>query len=262
MLYRILNQTEAELQRFSKYADGSIADSQTQLIKLAQAHTADIATKAAGKRLQGATWRKLPTSQLEDLVGITANGSPVYTILKKLVPAGVDKVRDSLVNGIAVGKTPTMIAKELRDELGGNLGRFITVATTEDQRAYRSSSFRSMKANDAIIDGWTWHAALSSDTCLSCLAMHGTVHPLTEELESHPNCRCQAIPNVKGYDNGVESGADWLKRQDEDVQRRAMSPAKYELYASGKVELSDFVATRHSETWGNTRYEKPLADLS
>jgi hypothetical protein len=56
---------------------------------------------------------------------------------------------------------------------------------------FRQTSISTYAANDA--DGWIWETE-GPHPCPFCLSMEGTIHPLTEEFESHPNCYCDTIP--------------------------------------------------------------------
>lgn len=56
---------------------------------------------------------------------------------------------------------------------------------------YRKSAISTYAANNA--DGWIWTIE-GEDPCNYCLSMESTIHPLSEEFESHPNCRCAPEP--------------------------------------------------------------------
>lgn len=260
-LEALIKQTESEIAKFAKVAATDVAERQAEVIQIAQAHTAELAAKGAGKATRGATWRHLATEELQDLVGFSSDGSPLSKVFQSLVPQGGEKVRDAIVHGLAAGFTPKQISKKVRDELGGNAARALTIARTEDMRAYRTSSLRSMRENDHVVQGWIWHASLSFSTCAACLAKHGSFHKLDEAMGAHPNCRCIQIPSTHNSPLEVESGEDWLRSQDEETQRRTLSPEKYRRWKSGEITLSDLVAERHSKEWGLTVYEKPLKDL-
>lgn len=56
---------------------------------------------------------------------------------------------------------------------------------------YRKSAIATYAANSA--DGWIWTIEGESP-CQFCLSMESTIHPLSEEFESHPNCLCSPEP--------------------------------------------------------------------
>lgn len=99
----------------------------------------------------------------------------------------------------------------------------------------------------------------------NCWAMHGTLHPLTERLNDHPNGRCSMLPHVKNLPGMTEQwqpepGPDQFERLDPGAQKAILGPL-YDLYQSGEIELSDVVAQKFDSDWGSMRYVKSLASL-
>lgn len=99
----------------------------------------------------------------------------------------------------------------------------------------------------------------------NCWAMHGTLHPLTERLNDHPNGRCSMLPHVKNLPGMTEQwqpepGPDQFDRLDPGAQKAILGPL-YDLYQSGEIELSDVVAQKFDSDWGSMRYVKSLASL-
>lgn len=137
-----------------------------------------------------------------------------------------------------------------------------TIARTETHRAYRSATQRVMDDNKHLLKGWRWSAAKSSRTCAACLALDGRIFDTDVPMRAHPNCRCSLAPVTKswkdlGYDIPEplivrESGDAWLKRQPAAVQRDILGPAAQAQYASGAVQLDDFVRLRKSSRWGSS----------
>ena len=139
------------------------------------------------------------------------------------------------------------------------------------QRAYREASRETMLANNDIIDGWIWHATLSARTCMACFAMHGTVHPLTEPMGTHPNFRCTQIPMTKSWEQlgisgvdeaapDIKTGEEWLKDVRPKTAAKVMGQEAYDAWINGDVDLIDFVHTRLDPRWGVVRSERTLTD--
>lgn len=256
-LLSLLGQTEDELQRFGAKAATIITGRQQDNVSLAEENLRELT------RLQTrtSTWTRLPSEQIEDLVGFARDGSPLAQVLSTIAPDGKERVRDTLLQGVVSGRTSTQIARDIKTNLGGNLHRALLVAKTEDMRAYTSSTIRSMRENKDIISGWTWHAALSSDSCMACIASHGTIHPLSENFSPHPGCRCIPSPRVKNSSFREETGEQWIGRQPREVQMKAMGEAKFELYEAGQIKVKDFITIKKSSDWGRSRNETPLKDL-
>jgi hypothetical protein len=65
-----------------------------------------------------------------------------------------------------------------------------TIIRTALYDAYRSTAIATYQINE--IKHWIWRA--EAGACKFCASMNGTIHPITENFESHPNCRCNAEP--------------------------------------------------------------------
>lgn len=137
-----------------------------------------------------------------------------------------------------------------------------TIARTETHRAYRSASLQVMNDNKHLLKGWRWSSARDRRTCAACLALDGRIFQTDVPMKGHPNCRCSMAPVTKtwkelGYDVPEpmivqETGAAWLKKQAPSVQRQILGNAAQAEYASGAVQLNDFVRLRQSRVWGSS----------
>jgi hypothetical protein len=126
-------------------------------------------------------------------------------------------------------------------------------------RAYRISTQENFQANADVVGQWRWMASLSYDTCAACLSLHGELFPLSQEMDSHPNCRCVPLPVVAGAPlEKWQSGEEWLRSQPEDIQRKALGPSKFEAWKKGEISLADLRGHSHNEVWGNSFHEVGL----
>ena len=146
------------------------------------------------------------------------------------------------------------------------LNRALTIARTEQLRAYREASRRSYAENADILDGWIWLSARDSRTCVSCWAMHGTRHRVTETLDDHINGRCTAIPMVKGHDPGIRTGEELFRELPPAQQRSILGPAAHEAWLDGRVSLApdgrtSVVGQRDDPRWGTMRYARSLQEI-
>lgn len=211
----------------------------------------------------------LATGAVEQIVAITQRTAPVGQLLSQLGPEAAQQVTDALISGVTQGRNPRVIATDIRRALGGNLTRALTIARTEVMRSYREASRAQYAASADVLNGWVWTADLSKRTCAACIAQHGSVHPVTEIMATHPRCRCTMSPQVKPWRElghgatpesvRVESGPAWFRRQDSDTQRAILGPAKYDAYRGKEITLPDLVASRYSATWGPSTGEAGLA---
>lgn len=258
-LERLLEQVKAEMRAFADLAEARIVEEQRQAVEAAERH--------AAKMMQAALWRealvvgsfaRVPMEALADLVGFLSDGTPLRRLLDELGPDASRATREALITGLATGQSPRVIARRVRAAFGGNLARALRVSRTEVLRSYREATLRSYQANDDVVSGWIWYSALGARTCAACWAMHGTKHRLNERLDDHPNGRCTAIPIVRGFEEEVPSGATLFDQQPEEVQRKILGHAGYEVYRAGAVKLEDFVGRRRSREWGTIRYTRSL----
>src|SRR5699024_8554490 len=146
----------------------------------------------------------------------------------------------------------------------GGRNRALTIARTEQLDAYRDASRRHNLANRDVLQGWRWIADLSDRTCRSCLAMHGTDHPIQEAGPiDHHQGRCTRVPITKSWaDLGVDAdeppdatpnAADWFEQQPEQVQRDILTNRGYEAWRAGDYPMSDWSARRSTPGWRDSR---------
>lgn len=180
------------------------------------------------------------------------------------IPGGArDKVLNSLLSALAVGQGPTETARRLRDDLKDRTRADIeTLARTTQMGAQRKANIEHYARNEDVLDGWIWMASLGSSPtpCLACLAQHGTEHPLTEAMTSHPRCRCTAAPKPKRTRVEVMTGESWFKTLSATDQRRILGPARYGLWEAGRFEMADLISYS-SGKYGESMSVTPAKNL-
>lgn len=266
-------QVEAELREFARFAEGHIIAGQAEAVEAAQAHAEQLILLGLGEPPPGVTLTlaRLPREAVERLVGFLQDGSPLRDLLDRLGPEASRAVRDRLIAGLITGLNPREIARQIRGDFGGNLRRALVVARTEILRAYREATYRAFQANADVLDGWIWHASLSTRTCAACWAMHGTFHHLDERLDDHPNGRCAMVPVTKTWKElgfadisetraQVATGESLFARLPEEQQRMILGNAAFEAYKAGVLKLSDLVGRRSDPRWGTMRYRRSLLE--
>jgi SPP1 gp7 family putative phage head morphogenesis protein len=256
-----------EWSRFAGSANDIITATQREAVlagALDAAALVEAAADEAGLVVRaGADLARLNTEATQALVGVLQNGSPLRALLDGLGADAADTVQRGLLRGVAIGRNPRQIARDIRTALGGNLNRALTIARTEHMRAYRSATLERFQANGEILRGWQWRAAPSERTCPLCLAMDGREFGLDEPFASHVSCRCTAIPLIKNRDAPRRTlGADWFATQDAATQRGILGPGAFDLYREGKLSLGDLVQVKHDPVWGPTLRRKSLKELN
>lgn len=194
----------------------------------------------------------------------------VQDLLAPLGQLTARKIEEEIVGGLALGRNPRVVARRVREQLGGNLVRALTISRTEMMRAHRQSAGESYRSNAYVLRGWTWVAGLGSRTCASCWAQHGSVHPLDEQMASHPNCRCVMVPLSRSWSDlgfpgsdepaAITPGPQRFARAPERVQLAVLGPSKLDAYRRGQVRLGDFVAWRDDPRWGPSTRAAGLAE--
>lgn len=217
---------------------------------------------------------------INDLIATTQAGSPLADLFHGFGSEAAEKVADALLRGVALGKNPREIAPDVQEALGISRNRALTIARQESLRCYKNSATETYRANDDVTESWRWTCALSIRTCSACLAMDGTIHDLSEDLESHVSCRCSPVPITRDWadilsDAGIDTsvldnipdtrpslstGADWLASQPESVQKQILGP-RYAGWKAGDFSLSDTVQHSHDPNWGRSIGVKPMKAL-
>jgi hypothetical protein len=127
---------------------------------------------------------------------------------------------------------------------------------------YREASRASYIANPEVVTGWIWYAALDTETCGACIAMHGTRHSADEVLDDHYNGRCSMIPiTITNPNPDIESGLEWFGKLDEDKQREILGDSKYEAWKDGKFDLDQLTHQKDEPVYGTMRVERSLKSL-
>lgn len=281
-----------ELARFSSYASGSVSAQQARVISESLRFNRDMTILSLGEEYDTQSRfavRSLNTGAIEALVGATQRGSALDKLFRGIRAEGAQAAEDALVQGIVLGYNPRKIAPMIRDALGVLLNRALTISRTEVMRAQRVAAAESYKANADVLKGWRWEAALTGNTCPVCISMHGSVHPVDERMESHPNCRCSPVPVTKSWDElGAELGVDWsgvekagpsfeelakkynlsprqkrayaeqgmtgeayLRTLPVETQRKILGSARYEMWKGG-LSLADMVVPKYNPVWGRS----------
>ena len=272
-LRSLRSQVENEIARFGTYADTEISRGATEAIAAGLKDSramaaASMGNGGPGQRALITAWDMLPTESVETMLGFLADDSPLHTALtKRLGPAVAQRMSDALVDGIVLGMNPRRVAEIVRRELGVGLSWALTTARTAQLYAYREATRANYMANSHIVSGWTWLSALDRRTCMSCINMHGSVHPVTESLNDHHSGRCVPVANVRQATTlglprpEIEPGEQWFGRQPAAVQRQMMGPGMYKAWKAGKVAFADLSQPYSDPVYGEMLREASLVGL-
>ena len=261
--YRTLvAQARAEVLKYQEFAAKTIAEKQTLLVKQGiQDAREEIQARYMDAGVVGAYFDILPAQAVDIMIGMAGDGTPLARLLMKDYPATMLEMTQALIDATATGQNPRETARLMLDAMAGNLDRALTIARTEQLRAYRTASLQQMK-DSGVVKGYVRRCALQDNTCMACIALDGQEYPTDHMMETHPNCRCFMEPMLEGLGSTApEDGSKWFARQPEEVQREMMGNTKYEAYRDGKFELNQMAATGRDPEWGPTVRVASLGDL-
>lgn len=273
-LETMLSEVETQITRFARGVAPQVLDRQRDAVAAAQANAHRLVSTALGDD-SGliAQFSRLDVGAVEQIVGHLSPGSPLTKAFAALGADARQVAEQALVSGVARGLSPRQMATQMRAALGGNLARALTLARTETLRAYREATRQTYEANADVVAGWRWRCARDRRTCAVCWAMDGTEHPVTDQLDGHPNCRCVMIPVTKTFaELGVpgvagdhidygNTGPEQFATLPAGEQRRILGPGKYDLYKDGRMRLPDLVGRVDSKQWGTMRVERSLRSV-
>lgn len=248
---QLMRQVDDELARYARFAGERIAARQRALLAAAISHSqaAIGAVGADGELLL--QFNRLPVAAVENMVGLTGAGTPVGDILADASRVGPDALRQSLIDGIALGRNPLETARRaLRQGLAQSFTRMATIARTETLRVYRETTLESYRQSN-VVAGYRRLCAKDERTCLGCLMADGRQYSLDQPFDEHPNGRCALVAVLRSTPPvQFETGPEWFARQPESVQRTMLGPSRFDLWQRGEVGLDDLVTRQWDDTWG------------
>jgi SPP1 gp7 family putative phage head morphogenesis protein len=291
-----------ELAHFAKYAEGSVSAQQARVIAESLQFSRDMTILSLGAEYDGQgrfAVKTLHKGAIEALIGATQQGSALDRLFRQIREDGAKAAEDALVQGIVLGYNPRKIAPLIRDALGVQLNRALTISRTEVMRAQRVATAENYKQNADVIKGWRWQAALTGNTCPVCLSLHGSEHPITETMSSHPACRCTSTAIVKSWEelgaeygvdfSGVEkagpsfadvakkygitpeqqrtyanrklSGEAYFRSLSAEEQRAILGPSKWLAWKDGKFGFDALSRKTYSAVWGEGVRQASLVEL-
>lgn len=270
-LKALLDTTKAQVNKYAADAAAETRAAQDAAVRAASKAASKLASTAVEESLGiTASMVDINPELVRQFVGFTGDGSVLVTHLRKtLTDDTVGSIRETIIKGLALGKGQDWYTRQVTRGLALAHSRAVTIMRTETLRVYRETSRQTYAANDALLEGWTWHANLDARTCVACALMDGTLHSNDETLDGHPRCRCAMVPRTKSWEDlgvhgledtrpPVRSGKEWLQAQPPRVQEAMMGKAKFRAWKGGQITLDDMVARHQSDDWGTMRAERSL----
>ena len=253
---RLLRHGTRELDAFGAYLNSTIGGAGSVGAEIGLQHSSELITAMTGQRFVGLQKRVMTT-----LLEYLKPDGPLYARLALITNGTIDRVIQQIVEGVGQGWNPRRIASAIQDGFGGGLTDALRNARTVQLYSYRDSARANYMASGGIVTGWIWWAELDGDTCMSCVAQHGTVHDLDETLDDHYNGRCAALPYIPDFPLEAQTGAEWFDTLTPEAQADMMGQEKHAAWQDGKFDLSQLSEQKPSEVYGTMRGEASLASL-
>jgi hypothetical protein len=187
-------------------------------------------------------------------------------------------MKKELIRGIAVGDNPRRtagrIVKQTEGRFNGGLTRAMVIARNEVLDSHRAAAKVADEQSADLMAGWRWGSSLSARTCPSCLANHGTLHPISEPGPiDHHQGRCARIPVTKSWAGlgfpDLEEPADslpdaqeWFSNLTPETQTQIMSKERLELLNAGKINWGDLTMRTTNGQWRDSMIVTPVKDLN
>lgn len=234
------------------------------LVAMGTAITSGTTAGAAhGAQLIGAFGVKtnvLNPTALEQLMAFLDKSGPLYQRIQTLAPFTAEQVAKAILDGVGAGQNPRVIASAIDRALGYGLENALRMTRTVQVYSYRYANHASFIANG--VGEWQWFSRLDpARTCMSCVAMHGTIHPASETLNDHHNGLCIPIPVVGGAKLVENTGEEWFSMQDAGTQSGMMGAKRYEAWQDGKFGFGDLSSEHGDDVYGLMRVMTTLKEL-
>lgn len=188
---RFLDESKDYIEQYSQIAAGVIADTQAIYGRAGL----ESAQQMIGLRV--GLFNALPVEVINNFIGKSYyDGAKLDTTLfARSYPDTMRRVKDRLLEGVALGRSPRETARLIRKEdTNIPLWQSLRLARTEQMQIFRETSLMQMERS-GVVSGW--ERIEQDDACDFCQAENGKRYSFNEEGEWHPNCRGARIPVIQ-----------------------------------------------------------------
>ncbi|GAB4528445.1 MAG: hypothetical protein OHK0046_47260 [Anaerolineae bacterium] len=227
---------------------------------------------AAGGLVVNASFNTAFIEQLESLFNFVDD--PVFREkMAALAKYHTDAIINMLVIGIAEGENPRTIVSRIRTyffEKKAPMRDMLNLVRTLNNYTARIGTRQVYE--ELGVERWMWSANIGNPrTCFACIAMHGTLHPISEYLNDHHSGRCAMVPMTELWEDlgmiGIvpryDTGLDWFRQQPPQIQRGIMGPELYSLWQQLGFDLTPeiIVGTYTNDLFGDMRHRNSNAEI-
>lgn len=240
-LSSLRDQTERQLDKYGLYADEVITATQTEALEAGTVEAIKLIADGANvpdniNPLD--TFAKLPDRAINAQIGKTQDGTPFSEVLGRYSKDVSERMTQTLVEGLALGRGSEKIARDLRDITGQGFYQSFRLARTEVMGSYRSAKLETFRENAEAVEEWEWLTGKDETVCDFCAEMDGQRFPLDEEFDTHPNCRCSPVPVTKSWEELLGTQAPGPEDQ-EDVDAIPTDDQLKEMADTARQELEE-----------------------
>ena len=197
-------------------------------------------------------------------VGNTGLG--IQQIFRGFTDNAAKQVAREITEGAVLGETNKQISDRLQRLNGLHKNQATTLTRTVTNNVSSIARDEVMRANEDVLDGYEWVAALDNRTTLVCASRDGQVYkfsdPEAPRPPAHFNCRSTIVPKVKPeFDLGADvkttrpaigdDGAElidsdttyekWLRKQPAKFQDEVLGKDRGKLFRNKGIKLDRFV---------------------
>jgi SPP1 gp7 family putative phage head morphogenesis protein len=197
---------------------------------------------------------------------VTNSGLGIRQIFTGFTDRAAKQVAREITEGAVLGETNKQIADRLQRLNGLHKNQAMTLARTVTNNVSSIARDEVMRANDDVLDGYEWVAALDNRTTLICGSRDGQVYKFSDpdapRPPAHFNCRSTIVPKVKpefdlgadvkttrpsiGDDGAELIGSDtnyekWLRKQPAKFQDEILGKERGKLFRNKGIKLDRFI---------------------
>lgn len=287
----LLSQYSAAVKAFQPAVLQNVNAVHRDAVEAAMRYTPEVTRGYLGKAPTGVTlpgygpevWGTVNKAAYQTAIGyLNQKDAPLRNLIEQLGTDTLHEVQAQFARGFALGYNPKKIARNIKGATANiALGRAKTIARTEFHRAYRETT-RAQYQESPVIKGWVWHANLDGATCAVCVAMSGSLHPASDVLDGHPNCRCTMMPLTKSWAelgfpdigtvppaqawaDGPGNGGEWLFKQPMGTIQRVLGKKRGQDFWDQMLQgehpasvLRGYIEQRYHPVWGPSKSLRPL----
>jgi len=274
-LERLIDQLRGRLGELSPEAVEIVSQGQQLALEFVNSETGNLILASTGDKARAAeilgTFDSLPDEAIREFVGFSSDGSPLAVLFDSIAQDVPSALQLTLSSGIAQGRNPREVARDMVRIADLPRRRAETIARTEMIRAGREGQ-RVIYESSPVVTSYRRVATQDARVCLGCLALSGTMHRTSEIMPSHPNCRCVMVPvtpslaeitgdpSIPDLRPGAVNADKIMAGLDRSELIGIFGPRRLALLEEG-VPIADMVEVRQDPRWGPTTRIKPIKDL-